>query len=325
MTWFRVDDSFHDHPKVRGLSDSAVALWVRTGCWSARHLTDGEVPAGVARELCSVQRWRSTCAALVKTGLWAHDAERDVYSFHDWDDYNPTGDIIKKRRRANAARQTAHRLGRTAGPNGVSHAVTGTVTGNAGSDGVTNAVADDARSVVSHSAPSRPLIGDRRQPGERFARARDDDDDGQPCQDDELSDIAVAMAMATGRTITRDQARQVRARVLEGRSPSNPQAYVIAAIRNAEDPRRLIPVVPPSAAVPAAAPVGDVLRAANSPDGVQRRFDADVNRRGIAMARELLGIPGPGDEPDENKPGPAGEDSSAEPPDDTDDDIDVPF
>jgi hypothetical protein len=40
VTWFKVDDSFYDHPKVFDLPDSAVALWTRAGCWSARNYID---------------------------------------------------------------------------------------------------------------------------------------------------------------------------------------------------------------------------------------------------------------------------------------------
>ena len=45
MPWFRVDDSFADHPKALA-AGPAVALWLAGGCWAARHLTDGFVPAG---------------------------------------------------------------------------------------------------------------------------------------------------------------------------------------------------------------------------------------------------------------------------------------
>jgi hypothetical protein len=46
LTWFKIDDSFYDHPKVFDAPDCAVALWTRAGTWSARNLTDGFVPPG---------------------------------------------------------------------------------------------------------------------------------------------------------------------------------------------------------------------------------------------------------------------------------------
>ncbi len=40
---FQVDPDFYDHPKAIGMSDSATALWVRAGSYSAAKLTDGFV------------------------------------------------------------------------------------------------------------------------------------------------------------------------------------------------------------------------------------------------------------------------------------------
>jgi hypothetical protein len=86
MTWFKVDDSFYDHPKVYDAPDCALALWIRAGAWSARNLTDGLVPAGMPPRLCDDPE--RAVKELLDRGLWKR--ARGGYRFHDWSHYQPT-------------------------------------------------------------------------------------------------------------------------------------------------------------------------------------------------------------------------------------------
>jgi len=88
MTWFKVDDSFYDHPKVFDAPDCAVALWTRAGTWSARNLTDGFVPTGMPARLCDDPE--RAVRELINRGLWSRS--RGGYQFHDWAQYQPTRD-----------------------------------------------------------------------------------------------------------------------------------------------------------------------------------------------------------------------------------------
>ncbi len=103
MTWFKVDDSFYDHPKVFELPDAAVALWTRAGCWSARNLTDGFVPAKLPARLCDDPD--TAVRALIDHGLWKRT--RGGYQFHDWREYQPTAEAVKdlRSKRAEAGRK----------------------------------------------------------------------------------------------------------------------------------------------------------------------------------------------------------------------------
>lgn len=114
MTWFKVDDSFYDHPKVFDAPDCAVALWTRAGTWSARNLTNGFVPAGMPARLCDDPD--TAVKELVRRGLWKRTS--GGYQFHDWAVYQPTADEVRDLRAkraeagrrgglARAARQTA--------------------------------------------------------------------------------------------------------------------------------------------------------------------------------------------------------------------------
>lgn len=105
MTWFKIDDSFYDHPKVFDAPDCAVALWVRAGTWSARNLTDGFVPAGMPARLCDDPD--TAIRELIRRGLWSR--AKDGYRFHDWADYQPTREAKEREREAAAERQRKRR------------------------------------------------------------------------------------------------------------------------------------------------------------------------------------------------------------------------
>jgi hypothetical protein len=91
VTWFKVDDSFYDHPKIFDAPDCAVALWTRAGSWSARNLTDGFVPANLPARLCDDPE--RAIKELIERGLWKRT--KGGYRFHDWFEYQPSrSDVI---------------------------------------------------------------------------------------------------------------------------------------------------------------------------------------------------------------------------------------
>lgn len=66
MTWFRIDDSFADHPRVVAAGNAAIGLWTKAGAWSMRHLTEGFIPTAIARQLGTPAEAKK----LVTVGLW---------------------------------------------------------------------------------------------------------------------------------------------------------------------------------------------------------------------------------------------------------------
>lgn len=118
MAWFKVDDNFEGSPKILGVSAAALGLWTLAGAWSARFLTDGEVPESWVRIKCAQYAGQLDAAAdeLVTAGMWERTA--NGYRFHDWHDYQPSSDEVAERRAkrvaagrkggmARAAKQTA--------------------------------------------------------------------------------------------------------------------------------------------------------------------------------------------------------------------------
>lgn len=143
MTWFKVDDSFYDHPKSFDAPDCAVALWVRAGTWSARNLTEGFVPSAMLARLCGDPTTASR--ELVRRGLWLRT--RGGFQFHDWTDYQPTRAKVEEERKKNAERQKRWRE---------------THQHNGSNNGVTNGAPD----------PTRPLPSTKEGRGARSPASR---------------------------------------------------------------------------------------------------------------------------------------------------------
>lgn len=132
MTWFKVDDSFHSHPKALATDPAALGLWVVAGSWCGANLTNGFVPDHVLPRLAPGSA--KLASKLVAAGLWERNGAG--YLFHDWADFNPTADKVLAERAAAAERQRRSR-------EKVRHGVT---------DGVMNTVTDG----VTSPAPTRP-------------------------------------------------------------------------------------------------------------------------------------------------------------------------
>lgn len=96
MTWFKVDDSFHSHPKVLATDPAALGLWVVAGAWCSSNLTDGFVPDYALTRL--LPDGAELAKKLVTSGLWTRT--KGGYRFHDWLDYNPSADTVRAEREA---------------------------------------------------------------------------------------------------------------------------------------------------------------------------------------------------------------------------------
>lgn len=87
--WFKVDDSFHSHPKAMAVSLAALGLWTVAGSWSGDHLTDGFVPDHMVAALARGQA--QLVDELINAGLWKRT--KGGYRFHQWDERNPTKSV----------------------------------------------------------------------------------------------------------------------------------------------------------------------------------------------------------------------------------------
>jgi hypothetical protein len=128
MAWFKVDDSFPNHPKVLAIPATrryaAVGLWTLAGNWAAKYLTDGMLPPeAIGSDAKDVRKLRGLCTELARVSLWhppGHTCERcpevpsGYYLFHDWTDYQPTRAKVEADRRKTAAKVAAWRARKAA-------------------------------------------------------------------------------------------------------------------------------------------------------------------------------------------------------------------
>lgn len=116
MVWFRVDDDWHDHPKVRKAGNAAAGLWARCGSYSSKYSTDGFVEDDIARRYGTAKEIRT----LVTVKLWA--VVEGGYQMPDFLDFNPSAEHVKREREAATERQRKKRGHGVTDP--VTHAVT---------------------------------------------------------------------------------------------------------------------------------------------------------------------------------------------------------
>ncbi len=132
MPWFRLDDSFHSHPKVIAAGNEAIGLYVRCGTYAAEHLTDGFIREDIAvlygasdtgsRRNPGTGKPETLAETLIRTKLWRRT--RGGWRMPDYLDYNPAKMAVDKERKSAAERQ---RRSREAKLSRVTHAVTTTV------------------------------------------------------------------------------------------------------------------------------------------------------------------------------------------------------
>lgn len=109
MSWFRVDDDFHSHRKVQALKkgpcrDAALALWLRSGSYSSQANLGGFVPDGTADDFSGHDM---AASELVRVNLW--ELHEGGYQFHDWEDYNPSGQRVEEKKRLARERKAKSR------------------------------------------------------------------------------------------------------------------------------------------------------------------------------------------------------------------------
>ena len=66
MTWYKVDDGIHSHPKFLDVSLAAVGLWTMCGAWCSAYLTDGQI---TRRQVQRLGGDDTLAAELVDAGL----------------------------------------------------------------------------------------------------------------------------------------------------------------------------------------------------------------------------------------------------------------
>jgi hypothetical protein len=105
MPFAPVSDRFHSHPKVVKLGQNLapIGLWLVALTYTTGQLLDGAVPSWFPKKVAG-RRGKGWAAALVRVGLW--DVTDDGWVFHDFHDWQKSGDEIKHIR--HMRRQAGH-------------------------------------------------------------------------------------------------------------------------------------------------------------------------------------------------------------------------
>jgi len=114
MTWVKIDDSFPDHPKIKGLRDDEFRLYMTALCYSSRYLTDGVIPLNIVRTFIESRSKSPRISALVNANLWEIMADSIVIL--SYSEYQFTKERIETERKLAAERMAKSRgLRRTDG------------------------------------------------------------------------------------------------------------------------------------------------------------------------------------------------------------------
>lgn len=117
MSWFKIDDGFHCHPKVFAAGTPAVGLYVRCGSWAAQQVTDGVIP----RQIAKLYGTPRMIKALIDAGLWHQaghgcesctEVDSNSYLIHQYLERNPSRVETELARESKTKRQQKWREGK---------------------------------------------------------------------------------------------------------------------------------------------------------------------------------------------------------------------
>jgi len=114
MPWARFEDDYLGNKKLTTLSTAAIALDMASIVYSARELRDGQLTVADVQTIAAlihIRRWAPVAAELVTVNRWTSTG--DIYSIHDYLEYQPSRQQVLTERAAAAERMRRARSGRS--------------------------------------------------------------------------------------------------------------------------------------------------------------------------------------------------------------------
>jgi hypothetical protein len=97
MTWARLDDRLHAHPKAIKAGLEAMGVWVMALSYCAAYGTDGRVDRDAVERICGSRKvFERVTKRLEACGLWERDETGSGFRIHDFLDYNPSRSDVEK-------------------------------------------------------------------------------------------------------------------------------------------------------------------------------------------------------------------------------------
>jgi hypothetical protein len=107
MAWVRLDDDFHQHPKILNAwrhDPASIGLATLALSWSGRYLTDGQIPRSFVDQWFEAPFDRNRAIqALEAAGVWVPND--DGWQIHDYLAYQDSREQILAKRQAESARK----------------------------------------------------------------------------------------------------------------------------------------------------------------------------------------------------------------------------
>ena len=114
MSWTRLDDTLHGHPKALAAGLEAMGLWVVGLSYCGQYLTNGHLTRPAASRLAG-GRLDELSARLVASRLWDLDPSGDGWQIHDFLEFNPSRvEVLAQREGLSQKRADAGRKGAAA-------------------------------------------------------------------------------------------------------------------------------------------------------------------------------------------------------------------
>lgn len=116
MTWGKVSDDLHGHPKWTAAPPNAKALWTTALSYCNSYLLDGKVSQSDLEQLAvktfgfkpsALRMAQAAADELVRVRLW--NLTPDGWVFHDWKDNNPTRAQVNGRKARDRRRDWLHK------------------------------------------------------------------------------------------------------------------------------------------------------------------------------------------------------------------------
>lgn len=159
MTWVRIEENWHGHPKMLGAGLAAMGLYTWGLSYSSHYLTDGFIPKNALPGLVGT---KPAAKALEVFGVW--EPVPGGWRIHDYLDYNPSKAQVEAQRAADKERKQAERK---AGTEATTHDAHGRFTARRPAN-VRPDKPRTAAGVREESARSHPLPGPGTSPEKKY-------------------------------------------------------------------------------------------------------------------------------------------------------------
>lgn len=153
MTWARLDDGFHSHPRVKRLSYTAVGVFAIGLSYAAHYETDGLLDSEFVKELRQRRGGKAALQELVDAGMFEEQNDGQL-GVRNYLSFNPSRAELEQQREKNRGKQRGLRARRRqetlpwSGSSSVERTSVNTPRGTTGREGSSTASTEETPGVT---------------------------------------------------------------------------------------------------------------------------------------------------------------------------------